>query len=180
MSSFSQPTEDPLTPEPQAAPPALPAARPQPAPGQRSPGLAAVLSFLLPGIGQVYNRQPAKALVFFFGFAGSIYLTADVNPLPFAFLIPFVYFYGIVDAYTSAVALNARGAGTQVEEDAAESPAWGITLIALGLVFLLNNLGWLRLAALSRFWPLILIAAGVAFLIGSIRRRKDGDDGPRL
>jgi hypothetical protein len=179
MSSLTSPTEDPTAPEPQI-PPALPPPRGLPAPGQRSPGLAAVLSFLLPGIGQVYNRQPARALVFFFAFAGSIYATAQVDPLPFALLIPFVYFYGIVDAYTSAAALNARGAGAAAEEDTAESPAWGITLIGIGLLFLLNNLGWLRLAALGRFWPLILIAAGAAFLWGSIQRRKDDGDASRL
>jgi hypothetical protein len=52
--------------------------------------------------------------------------------------------------------------------------------MTLGLVFLLNNLGWLRLAALGRFWPLILILAGGAFLAGSIRKRRNGGDAPRL
>jgi hypothetical protein len=179
MSSLSSPEQDPTSRE-ASAPPALPAPRPALAPGLRSPGLAALLSFLLPGIGQVYNRQPAKALVFFFGFAGSIYATATTDPLPFALLIPFVYFYGIVDAYTSAAVLNARGAGAPPDEPTVEAPAWGLTLIGIGLLFLLNNLGWLRLAALGRFWPLVLIAVGGAFLWGSIQKRKDGGDEPRL
>ena len=121
--------------------------------------LALVLS-LFPGIGQIYNDQPAKALVFFFAWAGSIYLTAEANPF-FAFLIAFTYFYNLVDAWRSASAINARYArGTFVDEDTTESPAWGAALIGIGALLLLNNLGWLRLAALQRYWPLVLIAGG--------------------
>jgi Domain of unknown function (DUF5668)/Cell wall-active antibiotics response 4TMS YvqF len=39
-------------------------------------------------------------------------------------------------------------------------------LIALGVVFLLNNLGWDIWATLLRLWPLLLIAAGLDLLIG--------------
>ena len=145
----------------------------------KTPVVALVLS-LFPGIGQIYNGQPAKALVFFFAWAGSIYLTAETHPF-FAFLIAFTYFYNLVDAWRSAVAINARHArGTGVvEEDTAESPAWGAALIGVGALLLLNNLGWLRLAALQRYWPLVLMAAGAAFLYGSMRRakREAGGDG---
>ena len=44
----------------------------------------------------------------------------------------------------------------------------GLMLIALGVVFLLNNLGWtdLRLGQiLSTWWPAILIVAGVSLLL---------------
>jgi hypothetical protein len=116
---------------------------------------------LFPGIGQIYNGQPAKALVFFFAWAGSIYLTAEANPF-FAFLIAFTYFYNLVDAWRSAAVINLRHArGSRIEdEDAVESPAWGAALIGVGALLLFNNLGWLRLAALQRYWPLVLMAAG--------------------
>ena len=67
--------------EAQAAYPALPlpAAATEPA-GPKSPILALVLS-LFPGIGQIYNGQPAKAMVFFFAWAGSIMLVvAKLGP----------------------------------------------------------------------------------------------------
>jgi TM2 domain-containing membrane protein YozV len=151
-----------------------------PAPAMpKSPILAVVLS-LFPGIGQIYNGQPAKALVFFFAWAGSIYLTAEANPF-FAFLIAFTYFYNLVDAWRTATTINlrhARGAAVE-DEDTVESPAWGAALIGVGALLLFNNLGWLRLAALQRYWPLVLMAAGAAFLFGSMRRakREGGGDG---
>ena len=167
--------------DPQAGYPALPVpAAATEAAAPRSPVLALVLS-LFPGIGQIYNGQPAKALVFFFAWAGSIYLTAESNPF-FAFLIAFTYFYNLVDAWRSASAINARHAGGQAvaEDDTTESPAWGAALIGVGALLLLNNLGWLRLAALQQYWPLVLIAAGAVFLYGSVQRAKrDGDGGLR-
>jgi TM2 domain-containing membrane protein YozV len=156
----------------------LPAAAPAVFTAPKTPVVALVLS-LFPGIGQIYNGQPAKALVFFFAWAGSIYMTAEAHPF-FAFLIAFTYFYNLVDAWRSAVAINARHArGAVVEEDTTESPAWGAALIGVGALLLLNNVGWLRLAALQRYWPLVLMAAGGAFLYSSTRRakREAGGDG---
>ena len=166
--------------EPQAGYPALPLPAAATAPAApKSPILALVLS-LFPGIGQIYNGQPAKALAFFFGWVGSIYLTAEANPF-FAFLIAFTYFYNLVDAWRTASAINARHAGglAVAEEDATESPAWGAVLMGVGALLLLNNLGWLRLASLQRYWPLVLIGAGAAFLYGSVQRakREGGSDG---
>ena len=130
--------------------PGLPAS-PAPRPVGRepkAPGLAVLLS-VLPGLGQVYNGQPAKAFVFFFAWVGSIYGAAEINPFPFAFLIPFAYFYNLVDAYRSACLINLKAAGgaAVLDESTDESPAWGWSLVALGAVLLANNLGWLRLAA---------------------------------
>jgi TM2 domain-containing membrane protein YozV len=166
--------------DPQVGYPALPLPAGAPAAtAPKSPILALVLS-LFPGIGQIYNGQPAKALVFFFAWAGSIYLTAESNPF-FAFLIAFTYFYNLVDAWRSATAINARHAGGHglVEDDTTESPAWGAALIGVGTLLLLNNLGWLRLAALQRYWPLVLMAAGAVFFYGSMQRAKrdGGGDG---
>lgn len=155
--------------------PALPAYAP-PAPRQpKSPVLALVLSFLFPGAGQIYNGQLAKALFMFFGFVGSIYGAVEVGPLPFAFCIPFVIFFNLIDAYRSAVIINERAAGgaPPAEEEAMESPLWGASLLALGVLLLLNSLGWLRLAALMRYWPLALIIAGGIFLYQSLNRRKN-------
>jgi hypothetical protein len=148
----------------------------------KSPILAVILS-LFPGLGQVYNGQPAKALVFFFAWAGSIYGVAEVAELPFGLLIPFVHLFNLVDAGRSASLINARamGGAPPVEEDLAESPAWGVSLVVLGAVLLLHNLGLLRLYWLRQYWPLLLIVAGVVLLRGSLRRRgpAESGDGPR-
>jgi TM2 domain-containing membrane protein YozV len=189
--SSSQPPDTGYTSPPTATPP--PPLPPAPAAGAggpyvrlpKSPGLAAFLS-LFPGLGQVYNGQIARAFVFFFGFVGSIYLTSTGHEFPFAFLIPFVFFYNMIDAWKSASAINARflGGRSEADEDEAmESPVWGGTLVAIGLLVLFSNLGWLDLDRLARWWPLLLIAVGVWFLYGSMQKKKAaeaGDEPPVL
>lgn len=141
----------------------------------KSPLLALLLS-VFPGLGQVYNGQPAKALIFFFGWVAAIYGTAQISPFPFAFLIPFVYFYNLVDAWRSATFINQRVMGGQPapEEETFESPWWGASLLAVGLLLLLNNLGWLRLSAAAQWWPLIMVVAGGVFVWASLKRRQGG------
>src|SRR4051812_27371030 len=112
---MSSPLAGPTEAPPPLPPPALPSQPPAgipPAPPTearppRNPWLALVLS-IFPGVGQLYNGQPAKALVFFSGWVFSIWATVEIAPLPFALLIPFVYFYNLVDAYRSAMMINAR------------------------------------------------------------------------
>jgi TM2 domain-containing membrane protein YozV len=185
MSTLSS---DPNVP---AAPPPLPAGAPLPsAPGSyvrlpKSPGLAAFLS-LFPGLGQVYNGQIARAFAFFFAWVGSIYLTSTGHEFPFAFMIPFVYFYNMIDAWKGATAINQRflGGRSGPEEDAAvESPVWGAILAIFGVLILFNNLGWLDLDRLARWWPLLLIAVGSWFVYASLQKRKaagSDDEPPRL
>lgn len=140
----------------------------------KNPAAATLLS-LFPGLGQIYNGQPAKALVFFVAWAGSI-AGAHNQPMPFALMIPFIHLYNLVDAWRSASLINRRAAGGArvADEDDSESPAWGATLMLLGFVLLLRNLGWIDFAALTRYWPLLLIAAGGALLYGSLQRKGNG------
>jgi hypothetical protein len=48
-------------------------------------------------------------------------------------------------------------------------------LVGIGFLILLNNFGWLHLAAIQRFWPLLLIVAGAALLRGALQRKGSGD-----
>jgi TM2 domain-containing membrane protein YozV len=162
-------SESSISPE-LAPPPPPPAGAATPRRSLKNPWVSLVLSFVFPGVGQVYNGQPAKALVFFLAFTGAIYGVTEIGPFPFALLIPFVYLFNLVDAYRGAVLGGDRG--TETIEDVAESPAWGASLVVLGGLLLLHNLGWLHLGSLARFWPVLLIAAGFAFLRGALQRRK--------
>jgi TM2 domain-containing membrane protein YozV len=170
--TYERPPLPPLPPPVYGAPPDV---RP---PQVKAPLLAVALS-AFPGLGQLYNEQPAKAVTFFFGFVGAIYGAAEISPFPFAFLIPFVWFYNVIDAWTSANDINRRTlAGSLVRKDTAvESPGWGAALLLLGLVLLLNNLGWLHLASLSRYWPLALVVAGGLFLARALRSRQSSAAG---
>jgi hypothetical protein len=147
-------------------------------PEVKKPVVALLLALLFPGLGQVYNGQLAKALVVFFGFVGTIYACVEGDPMPFALFIPFIFLYGVIDAALSAGRINAAAAGrATLEEEPEESPVWGATLVGLGLLLLLNNLGWLRLADFHRFWPVLLIVAGVLFIRGSLQRRNAAGNG---
>jgi TM2 domain-containing membrane protein YozV len=177
-------SSQPLDPQPATPPPALP----PPGPYVRlpkSPGLAAFLS-LFPGLGQVYNGQIARAFAFFFAWVGSIYLTSTGHEFPFAFVIPFVYLYNMIDAWKVASAINQRflGGRSEPEESAAlESPVWGALLVIFGVLILFNNLGWLDLERLARWWPVLLIAVGLWFVYASVQKKRTAgadDEPPRL
>lgn len=164
---YERPPLPPL-PAPQYAPPAEKPAQ------VKAPILSLLLSLGFPGLGQLYNEQPAKAVTFFFGIVGSIYGTAEISPFPFAFLIPFVWVYNLIDAWTSAQDINRRAVSGQLvrKDTTLESPGWGAGLLLLGLVLLLNNMGWLRLAAAARYWPLVLVVVGGLFLARAMRARQ--------
>lgn len=171
---MTPPAEHPALPP---TPPAAPAAPPTPR-ATKEPWIALLLSLLMPGLGQVYNGQIAKALTFFAAFCGCIYVMAEGHPMPFAIVLPFVFFWNMVDAYRSAAWINARGLPTAAMEEEAESPAWGIALASMGVLLLLNNLGWLRLDDLARYWPVLLIGAGLVLLRRSLQRK--GGNGPSV
>jgi TM2 domain-containing membrane protein YozV len=73
---------------------------------------------------------------------------------------------------TPAAAAGQPGAqvsAEMVQEEAENSgscvPAGALILIALGVIFLLNQFGWWHFDWFGRFWPLILIAVGVRVLM---------------
>ncbi len=134
-----------------------------------SPGLAFLLG-LIPGVGAIYNGQYAKGLVHvvIFGLLISIVSSgaaADFEPL-FGSLIAIFYIYMPFEAYHTA---KRRQLGQAVDEfssilpmraPAAGFPVGPVLLIALGFLFLLNNLNLLRIERLIRYWPVLLIGLG--------------------
>lgn len=154
--------------EPYAPPPATPAAR-----RDTIPALAFFLGFI-PGVGAIYNEQYAKGLlhVVVFGLLVSILSAGAVSPFEplFAMLLAVFFFYMAFEAYHTA---RRRQAGEPVNEFSSilplerqddGFPAGPIILIVLGIIFLLNNLGLLRMYQIMRYWPVILIAIGFYLL----------------
>ena len=138
-----------------------------------SPGLAFLLG-MIPGVGAIYNGQYGKGLVhvIIFGLLVSINSSGAAGGLEVLFgMLTAVWFFYMafeafhtarkrqmgepVDEYSSLVTLNVKGPGF---------PVAPVLLIVLGLLFLLNNLGVLRLYDFLRFWPVLLIAAGAWML----------------
>lgn len=70
---------------------------------RKNPGLAAVLSFLVVGLGQIYNGQIAKGLLLLVGAIISGVLMLVLIGFVFWFII---WIYAIYDAYNTAKRIN--------------------------------------------------------------------------
>jgi hypothetical protein len=161
----------PISDSPYTSPYTASAPPPVPRPDV-SPGVAFVLG-LIPGVGAIYNAQYAKGLihVFILGMLFTIVSSNDMGgfePL-FGVLIPGFWAYMAFEAYHTA---KLRQMGQPVDEFSSLMPAHGgsrfpvapILLIALGVVFLLNNLEIFELRRMLRYWPVMLIALGLYML----------------
>jgi len=71
---------------------------------EKSPGLAAVLSFFWAGLGQIYNGEISKGILLIVAYAISCGLMAVVVGF---FTTPILWIYGMVDAYKTAEKFNA-------------------------------------------------------------------------
>ena len=168
--------------------------------GTRKPGTAALLSIFLPSAGQIYNGQYAKALTYLLLIISCAVLADQTHPMEglFGVIAAFIYFYQIYDAYKTAREINeARnstalvpmltgngyGAGDSPYRTSAEpamdtpgssdeSPVWGISLIVLGFIFLLQNFNLIAFNTLLRLWPLFVVATGLAMIISFMRRSR--------
>lgn len=74
----------------------------------KSPGLAAVLSFFICGLGQIYNGQILKGLIFLVAYLISWLMMW----IMIGFITtPILWIWGIVDAYSKAQKINATVGG---------------------------------------------------------------------
>jgi hypothetical protein len=170
MAAYSTPPPRPdLGPNPYAQPPK---------PVETSPGLAFLVG-LIPGVGAIYNAQYLKGFVHvaILGVLISLVSSGHVAGSPalepfFAMLIGVWYFYMPFEAYHTA---RKRQLGIGVDEwssllprgtmgGGGRLPLGPVILIAIGVLFLLDNLGLLPLIDVLRYWPLILIGLGVYLL----------------
>ncbi|HEY9206096.1 MAG TPA: zinc-ribbon domain-containing protein [Candidatus Methanoperedens sp.] len=71
----------------------------------KNPGLAAIASFFIPGLGQVYNGEILKGLIFMF-ISGIFFLLMFV--LIGFILLPLFWAFNIYDAYRTAERINAE------------------------------------------------------------------------
>ncbi len=139
-----------------------------------SPGLAFILG-LIPGVGAIYNGQYAKGLihVLVLGTLISLLSSGGLGPggEPLLGLITAAwFFYMAFEAYHTA---KKRQIGEPVDEFSSLFPMRGkagrfpvapLILIAIGVLFLLNNLNLIRFYDIARFWPVFLIAIGAYML----------------
>ena len=171
-------------PPPAAA--VVPAAAAVPRTGGPNPVAATLLGFI-PGVGAMYNGQVVKGLIHVTVFAGLIWAEdrSGGNAF-FGLLIAFFYFYMVWDAYATAKAMQegrplpdpfglgaqlpaaetssppaSPGPGAEIVRSGSPIPTAAIVLVALGVLFLLVNLGFFHWHWMGHLWPLILIGIGV-------------------
>ena len=131
----------------------------------KNPGLAVSCPVPRPRAG--LQRPIARALVFFFVFVGSIYLTASGSPFPFSFR----------SRSSSSTASSTRKGrvrreralprrpGEVEEHSEMEGAGWGISLALWALAAPSQQPRLARSRpSLARYWPLLLIAAGGFFI----------------
>lgn len=136
-----------------------------------SPGWAFILG-LIPGVGAIYNQQYAKGMFHIIVFAALISIVDRPGAGPFVgFMIAGWFFYMPFEAYHTA---QRRQRGEAVDEMSGlvnlpagmkKLPVGPLALIGIGFVFLLDNLGLLRIDEILRFWPVLMIVAGVLMLM---------------
>jgi len=160
----------PAPPPPAAAPPVAyapppPAAAPT---KRKDPAAAGLLSFL-PGLGHVYLGLYQRAVIFF---AIWVFLISVVQHAPVAagLMIPFWWFFVLIDAVRQAKAINATGA-PESNLISSEKPlssggnlTFGIFLVLVGAFFLVERYVRIDLSFLWDLWPVVLVAFG-AWLI---------------
>ena len=125
----------------------------------------AAICALIPGMGAVYNNEYMKAVTYFAVFAALSVMSDRVHGIfgfgAFAFLV-----FTMFEAYRTAEAKARRRLQTGIPEEPPQQDktiiAWGIILIVLGLIFLLQNL--IPFQFLNRLWPLVFVLLG-AFLV---------------
>lgn len=142
-----------------------------------SPFVATFLSFFVPGLGAAYNGQTSKAIVHFAIFASFFQMAVVTDGVTFFVLgVVGTWLFAAVDACRTAQLMRA-GLAPDAEEDAitrqlyGNPVAWGITLLALGAVFLAHTLMGIQFPV-KRTLPVALLILGAYMLWDYLKRRK--------
>jgi len=139
---------------------------------------AGFLLGLIPGVGAIYNAEYFKAALHLIIFASLVTLadgTGRAGETIFGFLAFGFYAYMPFEAYYTAKKRKLAREGInlitpfdQMNEQlgiSGSAELWGgILLIAIGILFLLDNFRIVPLEQVKRFWPLLLVAAGFLLL----------------
>jgi len=166
----------------QTPPPYAPAWTPAPR-RHKSVFLACLLSFLMPGLGQVYLGYYQRGFLHAVVFAGLITMlssgAAGGNEPLFGITLAFWYLYNVVDAGRRATLINLAVDGLRAPEFPADfklpegrgSLIGGAILTFLGIMFFLNSRYDVNLDFLLDWWPLALVAIGVNLMYKNIKSR---------
>src|ERR1700730_12816624 len=149
-----------------------------------SPFVATLLS-LFPGLGASYNGQTSKAIVHFAIFASFFQMAVITHGTHFFVLgVLGTWLFAAVDACRTAQLMRG-GFALDTEDDVIArrlygNPfAWGVTLVLIGTVFLLQTLLDIQLPV-KKLLPVAMVALRAYLLFDYIRRRRSSDRGIRF
>jgi hypothetical protein len=148
---------------------------------RKSPALAGVLS-AMPGVGHVYLGLYNRAVAFFAIWVMTIAVASRSNG-PIGVVIPFWWFFVLIDAVRQAKAINATGVpesnivSGEATLRAGGNLAFGVFLILFGAFFLLDRFVSIDLSFLLDWWPLLLVGFG-AWQVFSYYKTKQSPQGP--
>jgi len=134
----------------------------------------AALCAIIPGMGAVYNNEYTKAITYFAVFAALSLMSDRVNGVfgfgAFVFLI-----FTMFEAYrtSEAKARIALQTGAVPEEPPQKDRTiigWGVFLIVLGVIFLLQNIIPYYLFV-NQLWPLLFILLGGYLVYRAVQNR---------
>lgn len=138
--------------------------------------VAGLLSLICPGLGAAYNGQTSKAIVQFAIFASFFQMSIITDGI-LLFILGFAgtWLFAAVDAYRTAQLLRAGLAPDAAEDVVARrlygNPlAWSLTLLVLGVIFLLHTMLGIRLPV-RELLPVLLVALGAYMMVDWARRR---------
>ena len=147
-----------------------------------SPAIAALLSFICPGLGAAYNGQTSKAIVHFAIFASFFQMAVVTDGILF-FVFGFIgmWLYAAVDAFRTAqlirAGLSLDRSDDFISQRLYSNPlAWSVTLLVLGTIFLLHTIFNVHLP-IGKILPFLLVGLGGYMLFDFIRRRSRGREG---
>lgn len=142
--------------------------------------LAALCAIILPGLGAVCNRQNFKAVVHFITIVG-LFQLSGLHVLRGLFVLAGLglYFYSIIDAYRTAVAI-AEGESAEANEArfkqslARRAPAIGIALIIAGLIAVIQIARPFGFAlSLAKLLPVGLVLVGAYLVTRYFKRSRE-------
>ena len=134
----------------------------------------AALCAIIPGMGAVYNSEYLKAATYFAVWAALSMMGTRISGV-FSFGAVAFIIFTMFDAYRTAE----HKSHTRLESGAASNPparedraviGWGVFLIVLGILFLLQNV--IPYQFLHRLWPLLFIAFGAYLVYHAMEKRK--------
>jgi hypothetical protein len=134
----------------------------------------AALCAIIPGMGAVYNNEYTKAITYFAVWAALSVMGSRVNGI-FGFGAFVFVIFTMFDAYRTAEAQARRRLQTGLVGEPLQQDktiiGWGVFLILLGLLFLLQNIIPYYLFV-NRLWPLVFVLLGAYLVYRAIQNRE--------